>query len=108
MNPARARRIFLAAAVFACGELGSVEWSKGDGLLPSPIRNGVVISISTARAGEGGGLVRRASCSLVRYYVARYSAPAAEAWARSRGATDADIETARRCIRPLLLLLLAG
>ena len=102
MNLARARRMFLAAAVLACGELGSVEWPKGDGLSPSLIRDGVVISVSTAHAGEAGGLVRRASCTLVRYYVARYSAPAAEAWARSRGATDAEIETARRCIRTAL------
>jgi len=61
---------------------------------------GVVISASTAGAGEAGGYVRRASCTLVRYYVARYSAPAAEAWARSKGATDAEINTARRCILP--------
>jgi hypothetical protein len=59
---------------------------------------GVVISASTAGAGETSGHVRRASCTLVRYYVARYSAPAAEAWARSKGATDAEINTARRCI----------
>ena len=51
----RARRMFLAAAVLACGELGSVEWPKGDGLSPSLIRDGVVISVSTARAGEAGG-----------------------------------------------------
>jgi hypothetical protein len=59
---------------------------------------GVMISASTAGASEASGLVRRASCTLVRYYVATYSAPAAEAWARSKGATDADIRTARRCI----------
>jgi hypothetical protein len=70
MNLARARRMFLAAAVLACGELISVEWPKGDGLSPSLIRDGVVISVSTARACEAGGLVRRASCTLVRYYVA--------------------------------------
>jgi len=61
---------------------------------------GVMTSASTAGAGEASGLVRRASCTLVRYYVARYSAPAAEAWARSKGATDAEINTARRCILP--------
>ena len=57
---------------------------------------GIVISASTAGAGDASGYVRRASCTLVRYYVARYSAPAAEAWARS----DAEINTARRCILP--------
>jgi hypothetical protein len=99
MKLIRAKRVFLAAVVLACGALGSVEWSKSDGRSPSFIRESVVISVSTAGAGEAG-LVRRASCTLVRYYVARYSAPAAEAWARSNGATDAEINTARRCITP--------
>lgn len=52
-----------------------------------------------AMAGEPQpGVFRRASCTLVRYYVAKYSAAAAETWARSHGATEAEIETARRCI----------
>jgi hypothetical protein len=38
------------------------------------------------------------SCVVVRLYVAKYTAPAAEAWARSHGATDVEIETARRCL----------
>jgi hypothetical protein len=38
------------------------------------------------------------SCTIVRLYVAKYSAPAAEAWARSHGATDVEIEMARRCL----------
>ncbi len=50
---------------------------------------GVLTSASTAGAREASGL-----------YVATYSAPVAEAWARSKGATDADIRTARRCITP--------
>jgi hypothetical protein len=40
----------------------------------------------------------RISCSEVRYYVAKYSAPVAEMYARNRGATDAQIERARRCL----------
>jgi len=44
------------------------------------------------------GLLHRASCSVVRYYVAKYSASMAEAWARSKGATEAEIEAARRCL----------
>ena len=44
------------------------------------------------------GLFHRASCSVVRYYVAKYSASMAEAWARSKGATEAEIESARRCL----------
>ena len=50
-------------------------------------------------AGEQSGLVHRASCTVVRFYVAKYSASAAEAWARSHGATDAEIEAARRCLK---------
>ena len=44
------------------------------------------------------GVAERLSCSDVRYYVAKYSAPVAEMYARSRGATDAQIERARRCL----------
>jgi hypothetical protein len=51
-----------------------------------------------ALAGERHGLVRRASCTVVRFYVAKYSAAAAEAWARSKGATEAEIAVARRCL----------
>jgi hypothetical protein len=40
------------------------------------------------------------SCSVVRYYVAKYSVSAAEQWARDKGASEAEIETARRCLRP--------
>ena len=54
---------------------------------------------SEATAGEPG-LAHRASCTVVRYYVAKYTATAAEAWARSKGATEAEITAARRCLRP--------
>jgi hypothetical protein len=40
----------------------------------------------------------RMSCTEVRYYVAKYSASVAEMYARSHGATDAQIEQARRCL----------
>lgn len=49
-----------------------------------------------AEASEG--LVHRASCATVRYYVAKYSASAAEMWARSHGASEAEIESARHCL----------
>lgn len=55
---------------------------------------------TSAVAGERSGLMHRLSCAAVRYYVALYSATAAEQYARGQGATDADIEAARRCIRP--------
>ena len=49
-------------------------------------------------ASEKPTLLRRVSCALVRFYVAKYSETAAETWARNHGATDAEIETARRCL----------
>jgi hypothetical protein len=49
-------------------------------------------------AAERPRAYQRVSCTVVRFYVAKYSQPAAESWARSRGATDADIEGARRCL----------
>jgi hypothetical protein len=52
-----------------------------------------------AMASERSPLLHRMSCTVVRYYVALYSATAAEQYARSKGASDADIEAARRCIR---------
>jgi len=47
--------------------------------------------ISPVDATERSGVLHRASCAVVRYYVAKYSASAAEMWARSHGATDAEI-----------------
>jgi hypothetical protein len=52
-----------------------------------------------AEAAEQSGLVHRASCSVVRFYVAKFSASAAEMWARSHGATEAEIEAARLCLK---------
>lgn len=51
--------------------------------------------IPRAEAGE----LHQLSCTVVRFYVARYSAPAAETWARSKGATEAEIVLARRCLK---------
>jgi hypothetical protein len=39
-------------------------------------------------------------------YVARYTAVTAEAWARSKGATDAEIRIVRGGIKPQLTALL--
>jgi hypothetical protein len=58
----------------------------------------LLASASNACAAEQG-VLRRMSCSAVRYYVAKYSAAAAEMWARSKGATEAEIESARRCLK---------
>ena len=97
MKKIGAKRAILVSAVLACGAMGSVKSSKSSDR-SLWYRGGVTITTSTAGAGEANRVVRRPSCTLVRYYVAKYSVPAAEAWARSRGATDADIQIARRCI----------
>lgn len=60
----------------------------------------ICIGLATqVEAAEKSGLIRRASCSVVRFYVAKFSAYAAEAWARSHGASEAEIESARHCLR---------
>ena len=53
----------------------------------------------TPQAQAGEPLLHRASCTVVRFYVARYTATATEAWARNHGASEADIETARHCLK---------
>jgi hypothetical protein len=57
------------------------------------------IGLAFAPQANASGILHRASCTMVRFYVAKYSAPAAEAWARSKGATDAEIAAARLCIK---------
>ena len=57
----------------------------------------ILIAFSQA-AAAGVPLFGHVSCAMVRFYVARYSAPAAEKWARSHGASHTEIETARRCL----------
>jgi len=52
----------------------------------------MLTSIPSAVAGDNGGLLHRASCPVVRFY-------AAETWARGKGASEAEIEAARRCLR---------
>lgn len=52
-----------------------------------------------AMAGEKPGVLHRISCTMVRYYVGKYSASAAARWARSHGATTAEIEAARHCLK---------
>ena len=57
-----------------------------------------VLQVSGASAEERSGLMHRMSCTVVRYYVAKYTAPVAEAWARDKGATEAEIGAARHCL----------
>lgn len=53
---------------------------------------------SELQAANELGQDHRISCSEVRYYVEKYSAAVAESYARSQGATDAQINRARRCL----------
>ncbi|MGY4302797.1 hypothetical protein ACVIJ6_000040 [Bradyrhizobium sp. USDA 4369] len=53
---------------------------------------------SGVQAANEAGPDTRISCSEVRYYVEKYTAEVAEMYARSRGATDAQINRARRCL----------
>ncbi len=53
---------------------------------------------SEMQAANELGLEHRISCSEVRYYVEKYTAAVAESYARSQGATDAQIDRARRCL----------
>jgi hypothetical protein len=57
----------------------------------------LVAMAGDAGAGDQRGY-HRMSCTVVRFYVAKYSVGAAESYARSHGASDADIENARRCL----------
>jgi hypothetical protein len=53
---------------------------------------------SGLQAASEPGLDHRISCTEVRYYVEKYTAEVAEMYARSQGATDAQINRARRCL----------
>jgi hypothetical protein len=62
----------------------------------------LTLSLSSSLSSEAfaeRGVMQRMSCAMVRIYVAKYSASAAEMWARSHGATDAQIEAARECLK---------
>ena len=61
----------------------------------------LLICSSQVVAAAEQSATRRVSCSVVRFYVAKYSASAAESWARSKGASEAEIEAARRCLKGL-------
>jgi hypothetical protein len=59
----------------------------------------MALLIAASQVGSAGQKpTHRFSCALVRLYVAQYTLPAAETWARSHGATDVEIETARHCL----------
>jgi hypothetical protein len=55
--------------------------------------------LSSFNSTANAGAIQHLTCGMVRFYVAKYSAWAAESYARSHGASDAQIEAARRCLR---------
>jgi hypothetical protein len=68
------------------------------GLRACVIAAALICSSHAAVAAEQSPL-RRVSCAVVRFYVAKYSESAAESWARSKGASEAEIDSARRCLK---------
>ena len=81
-------------------ELALCRAQTGVSMLKIALATAAIVTLlgQTALAGERPTALRRLSCTVVRFYVAKYSESAAEAWARSKGATDAEIETARKCL----------
>ena len=76
MKQTRAKQAILAAAVLACGTMGSIEWSSDTGPAQQLLHGDFTVSVSSV-AAETRGPARRASCTLVRYYVASYMAATA-------------------------------
>jgi|RhiMetStandDraft_4_1073278.scaffolds.fasta_scaffold314910_1 hypothetical protein len=106
MKETGTRTALLVVGLFVYGIIGSIELPKDHGLSYRIMNSAVTISIPAAAARQADEPVRRSSCAVIRYYVAKYSAPAAEAWARSEGATEAEIQIARRCVKPQQTVLL--
>ena len=80
--------------------------SATDSLALRPIRKHEEILLETYAAELPGYNNAKAAWDAARKKACwpgsceRYSVPAAEAWARSKGVTEAEIEAARRCIPP--------
>lgn len=58
----------------------------------------LILTMGSQMQASEAALDNRISCSEVRYYVEKYTASVAEMYARSQGATDAQINRARRCL----------
>ena len=79
MKETGTKNTLLAAGVFVCGTMGSIELPKDHGLSYRIMNSAGTISIPAAAARQADEPVRRSCCAVIRYYVAKYSAPAAEA-----------------------------
>jgi len=71
---------------------------KGGIMLMKSILACSLLIAASQRAPASERPMHHLSCTLVQFYVAKYSLPAAESFARSHGATEVDIETARHCL----------
>jgi hypothetical protein len=83
-------------------ESNNLNWGRRDSIMWTRWMCVAAICLGLApqaEAAEHSGLVHRASCTVVRFYVAKFSAFAAETWARNHGATEAEIEAARHCLK---------
>ena len=70
MKETRTKNALLAAGVFVCGTMASIELPKDHGLSHRTMNRAVVISIPTAAARQADEPIRRSSCAVIRYYVA--------------------------------------
>jgi hypothetical protein len=79
-------------------EIAALVLSRGIVMMRRAILAFAALIALSQTATAGVPLFAHVSCAVVRFYVARYSEAAAETWARGHGASEAEIETARRCL----------
>ena len=79
-------------------EIAALVASRGIVMMRRAILAFAALIALSQTASAGVPLFAHVSCAVVRFYVAKYSESAAETWARGHGASEADIETARRCL----------
>jgi len=79
-------------------EIAALVPSRGIVMMRRAILAFAALIALSQSATAGVLLFGHVSCAVVRFYVAKYSEAAAETWARGHGASEADIETARRCL----------
>src|SRR6516164_10578121 len=79
-------------------EIAALVPSRGIVMMRRAILAFAALIALSQSATAGVLLFGHVSCAVVRFYVAKYSESAAETWARGHGASEADIETARRCL----------
>src|SRR6516165_728878 len=79
-------------------EIAALVPSRGIVMMRRAILAFAALIALSQSATAGVLLFGHVSCAVVLFYVAKYSEAAAETWARGHSASEADIETARRCL----------